>query len=163
MFESAPQGRDWCFAHDVGPLDAAPSADRPGDDDVPEVLHSDRGRHVRGRAWLAALGARADVLRRAPRTGRLLRTARKLAANGECSGKSLAGGCSARRGGEPSFAFRIPGYPLGAAFCTRNGGSTMIYWPSFFFLVFAAVACLFAVAVVFSSNIVRMAFYLVLS
>ena len=39
----------------------------------------------------------------------------------------------------------------------------MIYWPSFFFLLFAAIACVFAVAVVFSSNIVRMAFYLVLS
>lgn len=39
----------------------------------------------------------------------------------------------------------------------------MIYWPSFFFLLFAALACVFAVAVVFSSNVVRMAFYLVLS
>jgi len=38
-----------------------------------------------------------------------------------------------------------------------------IYWPSFFFLLFAAIACLFAVAVVLTSNIVRMAFYLVLS
>ena len=38
-----------------------------------------------------------------------------------------------------------------------------IYWPSFFFWLFAAVACSFAVAVVVSSNIVRMAFYLVLS
>lgn len=40
---------------------------------------------------------------------------------------------------------------------------TEIYWPSFFFLLFAALACAFAVAVVISSNIVRMAFYLVLS
>ena len=38
-----------------------------------------------------------------------------------------------------------------------------IYWPSFFFLLFAAIACAFAVAVVVSPNIVRMAFYLVLS
>lgn len=38
-----------------------------------------------------------------------------------------------------------------------------INWHSFFFLLFALVACLFAVAVVASSNIVRMAFYLVLS
>ncbi len=38
-----------------------------------------------------------------------------------------------------------------------------IYWPSFFFLLFAALACVFAVAVVVSGNIVRMAFYLVLS
>jgi NADH:ubiquinone oxidoreductase subunit 6 (subunit J) len=38
-----------------------------------------------------------------------------------------------------------------------------IYWPSFFFLLFAAIACAFAVAVVVSSNIVRMAFYLVMS
>jgi len=38
-----------------------------------------------------------------------------------------------------------------------------IYWPSFFFLLFAAIACAFAVAVVITPNIVRMAFYLVLS
>ena len=38
-----------------------------------------------------------------------------------------------------------------------------IYWPSFFFLFFAAVACAFAVAVLLATNIVRMAFYLVLS
>ncbi len=38
-----------------------------------------------------------------------------------------------------------------------------INWHSFFFLLFALVACVFALAVVFSSNIVRMAFYLVLS
>jgi NADH:ubiquinone oxidoreductase subunit 6 (subunit J) len=38
-----------------------------------------------------------------------------------------------------------------------------IHWHSFFFLLFALVACVFAVAVVVSSNIVRMAFYLVIS
>jgi NADH:ubiquinone oxidoreductase subunit 6 (subunit J) len=38
-----------------------------------------------------------------------------------------------------------------------------IYWPSFFFLLFSAIACAFAIAVVVSANIVRMAFYLVLS
>jgi NADH-quinone oxidoreductase subunit J len=38
-----------------------------------------------------------------------------------------------------------------------------IYWPSFFFLLFAMIACAFAVAVVLTANIVRMAFYLVLS
>ena len=38
-----------------------------------------------------------------------------------------------------------------------------IYWPSFFFFLFSAVACAFAVAVVLTANIVRMAFYLVLS
>ena len=38
-----------------------------------------------------------------------------------------------------------------------------IYWPSLFFLLFAGIACAFAVAVVISSNIVRMAFYLVMS
>lgn len=38
-----------------------------------------------------------------------------------------------------------------------------IYWPSVFFLAFGALACGFAVAVLLSSNIVRMAFYLVLS
>jgi NADH-quinone oxidoreductase subunit J len=38
-----------------------------------------------------------------------------------------------------------------------------IYWPSVLFLVFGAVACAFAVAVVMTANIVRMAFYLVIS
>jgi NADH:ubiquinone oxidoreductase subunit 6 (subunit J) len=38
-----------------------------------------------------------------------------------------------------------------------------IYWPSFFFLLYATVACAFAVAVLLATNIVRMAFYLVLS
>ena len=38
-----------------------------------------------------------------------------------------------------------------------------IYWPSFFFLLFAVISCAFAVAVVLSPNVVRMAFYLVLS
>lgn len=38
-----------------------------------------------------------------------------------------------------------------------------INWQSFFFLLFALLSCVFAVAVVISSNIVRMAFYLILS
>lgn len=38
-----------------------------------------------------------------------------------------------------------------------------IYWPSFFFLLFAVLTCAFAIAVVLSPNVVRMAFYLVLS
>jgi len=38
-----------------------------------------------------------------------------------------------------------------------------INWHSFFFLLFALVACVFAVAVVASSNIVRMAFHLIVS
>src|SRR5437763_13361893 len=38
-----------------------------------------------------------------------------------------------------------------------------INWHSFFFLLFALLACAFAVAVVVSSNIVRMAFYLIMS
>lgn len=38
-----------------------------------------------------------------------------------------------------------------------------IHWHSFFFLLFAMVACVFAVAVVAASNIVRMACYLVVS
>jgi len=39
----------------------------------------------------------------------------------------------------------------------------LIYWPTFFFFLFAAIACAFALAVVFSGNIVRMAFYLIVS
>ena len=38
-----------------------------------------------------------------------------------------------------------------------------IYWPSVFFLLFAGIACAFGLAVVFTSNVVRMAFYLVMS
>jgi NADH-quinone oxidoreductase subunit J len=38
-----------------------------------------------------------------------------------------------------------------------------LYWPSFFFYLFSVIACAFAVAVVVSPNIVRMAFYLVMS
>ena len=38
-----------------------------------------------------------------------------------------------------------------------------INWHSAFFLLFALVACLFALGVLFSSNIVRMAFYLIVS
>lgn len=38
-----------------------------------------------------------------------------------------------------------------------------IHWHSFFFLLFALVTCAFAVAVVIAGNIVRMAFYLVMS
>src|SRR6201989_3095224 len=38
-----------------------------------------------------------------------------------------------------------------------------IYWPSLFFFLFAGLACAFALAVVISPNVVRMAFYLVLS
>ncbi len=38
-----------------------------------------------------------------------------------------------------------------------------INWHSFFFLLFALVACTFALAMLFTSNVVRMAFYLVLA
>lgn len=38
-----------------------------------------------------------------------------------------------------------------------------LYWPSVFFWLFAVITCGFAIAVVVSANIVRMAFYLVLS
>ena len=38
-----------------------------------------------------------------------------------------------------------------------------VNWHSFFFLLFALISCAFAVAVVVSGNIVRMAFYLVIS
>jgi NADH-quinone oxidoreductase subunit J len=38
-----------------------------------------------------------------------------------------------------------------------------LYWPTVFFWLFSAIACGFAIAVVLAANIVRMAFYLVLS
>ena len=40
---------------------------------------------------------------------------------------------------------------------------TAIDWQPFFFMLFATVACVFALGVLFSSNVVRMAFYLTLS
>jgi NADH-quinone oxidoreductase subunit J len=43
------------------------------------------------------------------------------------------------------------------------GMATIINWHSFFFLLFAVMACFFALAVLFSGNIVRMAFYLIIS
>lgn len=36
-------------------------------------------------------------------------------------------------------------------------------WHTFFFMLFAGMACLFSLAVLFTSNIVRMAFYLILA
>ena len=39
----------------------------------------------------------------------------------------------------------------------------MIIWHSFFFLLFALIACVAAIAMVVSANVVRMAFYLVIS
>ncbi len=41
--------------------------------------------------------------------------------------------------------------------------SETIYWPTFYFYLFAVATCAFAIAVVVSTNIVRMAFYLVMS
>jgi len=38
-----------------------------------------------------------------------------------------------------------------------------VNWHTFFFMLFALLACLFALGVLFSNNIVRMAFYLVVS
>src|SRR5258708_26246290 len=38
-----------------------------------------------------------------------------------------------------------------------------VYWPTLFFWLFAILSCGFALAVLFSSNIVHMALYLVLS
>ena len=39
----------------------------------------------------------------------------------------------------------------------------MIVWHSCFFYLFATIACVFGAGVLFSSNIVRMAFYLIIS
>ena len=43
-----PQGRRRRDGDDVGSLDAAAAADRPGDDDLLEILRADRGGHVSG-------------------------------------------------------------------------------------------------------------------
>jgi NADH:ubiquinone oxidoreductase subunit 6 (subunit J) len=56
--------------------------------------------------------------------------------------------------------------PLVAAFTPMLAFAPLmaaINWHSFFFLVFAIIACVFAVAVVAADNIVRMALYLVFS
>lgn len=39
----------------------------------------------------------------------------------------------------------------------------VVDWHEFFFMLFALIACVFALAVVFAANIVRMAFYLIIS
>lgn len=50
-----------------------------------------------------------------------------------------------------------------AALLATGATSGPINWHSFFFLLFALVACGFALAVLFTAHIVRMAFYLTLS
>ncbi len=59
----------------------------------------------------------------------------------------------------PSSLFGMAAMPLGTAAMPLAA----VNWHGLFFLVFAAVACGMAVAVVLADNIVRMAFYLVLS
>ena len=49
------QGRDRRDGDDVGPLDAAAAADRPGDHDLLEILRADRGGDVPGRDAVAIL------------------------------------------------------------------------------------------------------------
>ena len=39
----------------------------------------------------------------------------------------------------------------------------VIDWHAFFFVLFATIACVFAFGVLFTSNVVRMAFFLVIS
>jgi NADH-quinone oxidoreductase subunit J len=55
--------------------------------------------------------------------------------------------------------------PMSGALATLAGGLPLaaVNWHSVLFLLFAAVACACAVAVVVADNVVRMAFYLVLS
>jgi NADH-quinone oxidoreductase subunit J len=65
---------------------------------------------------------------------------------------SLAEGLLASAGVGTSVGAALPVLPLAA-----------INWHSIFFLLFAAITCLCALAVVLADNVVRMAFYLVLS
>ncbi len=65
--------------HDVGPLDAAAVADRPGDDHLSEILHADCGRHVSGDcALVVRVSGRLDHQVRMPPG----RSPRKLAGTG---------------------------------------------------------------------------------
>ncbi len=74
-----------------------------------------------------------------------------------------------QRAGErqPASEVKLAATAVADALATRSRKAQLamdaIYWHSFFFLLFALLACGFAVAVVLASNIVRMAFYLVLS
>ena len=52
---------------------------------------------------------------------------------------------------------------LGSTLLPISGTMAAVNWHSVLFLLFAAVACACAVAVVLADNVVRMAFYLVLS
>ena len=129
--------------------------------DLPEVLHADRRRHVPRRDAVASLvpapiqagntffgtdrvGTRRDGQSKLYRQT-LARTAPTQYADSAADSPALVG----------PRPFQHPRRAL----AMENG----IYWPSFFFLLFSGVAVVFALAVVFSGNIVRMAFYLVLS
>ena len=50
-----------------------------------------------------------------------------------------------------------------AADTTATEPPRVFLWHTFFFMLFAGLTCLFSLAVLFSSNIVRMAFYLILA
>ena len=61
------QGRDRGHLHDVGPLDVAPAADRPGDGDLLEILHADRrGDVFGGHALVVCLSQRLAALPGSP-------------------------------------------------------------------------------------------------
>ena len=124
-------------------------ADRPGDDDLPEVLHADRRGDVRGCRGLAVRAAwRLDSS-----LGESPGVVRETFVDGGGAIGVAFRGATAR---VTSLADR-ESWPRGGR------SESAMNWHSFFFLLFALVAGVFAVAVVFTSNIVRMAFYLMLS
>ena len=148
---------------DVGSLDAAAVANRPGDEGLLEILHAACGGHVPGRRGLDVLLSRR-------------RRAAKHALCG-CATKNQAGepvSCGTSHCRVDVRRLPRPRTPMPArsesidfviTYHREAGGISCdpINWQSFFFLLFALASCGFAVAVVLSSNIVRMALYLIMS
>ncbi len=146
MLQLHRQGRGRRDVHDVGPLDAAAAADRPGDDHLPEVLHADRGRDVPGRdgvdvlafpaAWFCAASPTASITRPP-----MAQPADATTSEPAQSVASRASTASSRRRGRCARPTRGKELSMDA-----------INWHTFFFLLFALVACAFAVAVVLSEQ-----------
>ena len=136
---------------DVGSLDAAAAADRPGDDDLLEILHADRGGDVSRRDAVAVSSGRTDVFR-------LVRAGRRCSATERWLRATEA---EPRAAAEPSPT----GGPMSRTNIEREAdrdGTDLLAVVLLLAVRAASPARLRSRSCV-SANIVRMAFYLVLS
>ena len=142
MLNFIAQGRRRRDRDDVGPLDAAAAADRPGDDDLLEVLHADRGRDVSRapRCGSTGLPGGTDLRHPSDAGGGDQFDERWPAAAAESQTDE------ARRIGQPRRRRIAAAQPTVDVAQTRVSERCMdaINWHSFFFLLFAAIACAFA-------------------